>query len=73
MPVCLPHQLFADARQSVAAIFFLIRICADASLAAAGIERYAVRQRTMLDAAGESFENLCTGGYQCPPGVVFIV
>ena len=29
----------------------LVRICADAGLAAAGIERYAVRQRTMLDAA----------------------
>ena len=30
---------------------FLVRICADAGLAATGIERYAVHQRTMLDAA----------------------
>ena len=62
--VCRPHQLFADARQSVAAMFIIVRICADAGLAVAGIERYAVRQRTMLDAAGETFENRCAGGWQ---------
>ncbi len=46
------HQLFADARQSVAVIIFLVRICADAGLAATGIEGYAFHLRTMLDAAG---------------------
>ena len=71
--VCRPHQLFADARQSVAAMFIIVRICADAGLAVAGIERYAIHQRTMLDAAGETFENRCTGGCQRPPGVVFMV
>ena len=73
MSVCPPHQLFADARQSVSAIFFLVRICADAGLAVAGIEWYAVRQHTMLDAAGETFANRCTGGCQRPPGVDFVV
>ena len=73
LSVCRPHQLFADARQSVAAMFILVRICADAGLAVAGIERYAVRQRTMLDAASETFENRCAGGCQRPPGVVFMV
>ena len=71
--VCRPHQLFADARQSVAAMFIIVRICADAGLAVAGIESYAVRQRTMLDVASETFENRCTGGCQRPPGVVFMV
>ena len=70
--VCRPHQLFADARQSVAAMFFLVRICADAGLAATGIERYAVHQRTMLDVAGETFKNRCTSGCHRPPGVVFM-
>ena len=69
-----PHQLFEDARQSsVSAIFFLVGICADAGLAVVGIERYAVRQRTTLDAAGETFENRCPGGCQRPPSVVFMV
>ena len=71
--VCRPHQLFADARQSVAAMFIIVRICADAGLAVAGVERYAVRQRTMLDAASETFKNLYTGGCQRAPGVVFMV
>ena len=53
--------------------FFLVRICADAGLTVAGIERYAVRQRTMLDAASETFENRCAGGCQRAPGVVFMV
>ena len=73
VPVCRPHQLFADARQSVAAVFLLVRICADAGLAASGIERHTVRQSAMLDATGETFENCCTGGYHHPPGVVFMV
>ena len=71
--VCRPHQLFADARQSVAAMFIIVRICADAGLAVAGIESYAVHQRTMFDAAGETFENRCTGGCQRPSIVVFVV
>ena len=41
--------------------FILVRICADAGFALVGIERYAVRQRTMLDAASETFENRFTG------------
>ena len=69
--VCPPHQLFADACQSAATINFLVRICADAGLAVAGIESYAVRQRTMLDAAGETFENRCAGGCQRPRRVWF--
>ena len=73
LSVCRPHQLFADARQSVAAMFIIVRICADAGLTVAEIERYAVRQRTMLDAASETFENRCAGGCQRAPGVVFMV
>ena len=73
MSVCPPHQLFADARLSVAAIIFLVRICADAGLAATGIERYAVHLRTMPDAAGETFEYRYTGGCQRPSIVVFVV
>ena len=73
MSVCPPYQLFADARQSVVAMFIIVRICADVGLAVAGIERYAVRQRTMLDAASQTFENRCTGECQRPPDVVFMV
>ena len=54
-------------------LIFLVRICADAGLAATGIEKYTVHQRTMLDVAGETFENRCTSGCQRPPGVVFMV
>ena len=73
MSVCPPHQLFADARQSVAVMFIIVRICADAGLAVAGIESYAVHLRTMLDVSGETFENRGTGGCQRSPGVVFMV
>ena len=71
--VCRPHQLFANARQSVAVMFIIVRICADAGLALTGIERYAVRQRTMLDATSETFKNRCAGGCQRATGVVFMV
>lgn len=73
MSVCRPHQLFEDAHKSAAAIIFLVRMCTDAGVAATGIERYAVHKRTMLDVAGETFENRCTSGCQRPPGVVFMV
>ena len=73
MSACRPHQLFANACQSVAAVFLLVRICANAGLAASGIERYAVRQRAMLGAVGETFENRFAVGCYHPPGVVFIV
>ena len=72
MSFCRLFQLFTDAYQPAAAVFFLARICDYVGLTAAEIEGYAVRQSAMLDALGENFEYRCTSECHHPLSVTVI-
>ena len=71
--VCRPHQLFADARQSVAAIFSSFAYVLMQALRWLGLKGTPFANAQCSTLRGETFENRCTGGCQRPPGVVFMV